>query len=105
MSFKPFLADRVLSLLVGLLGLVLLGPLLLGLAMLVALTTDGPAVILRRVLVEDHPLDTVLLFDTRCRAGDFLRRHKLHLLPALISLVNGRLTVLDVVEIDWTRFH
>lgn len=105
MSFKTLLGDPFVSILLGLVGLMVLWPTLVCLTILVFLTADPPRSIIREVPIDDYPLYTIPIFNTRCRAGGFLRQHSLHALPALLCLLQGRLTALDLVEIDWTQLH
>ncbi len=105
MLFKTLLADPVFSLFVGVFGVILLFPLMIGIATIVALSCDRPRAIVRRFPVDNHPLHTVLLFNTRCRIGGFLRRNSLHSLPVILSLLEGQITALEVVEIDWRQVH
>ncbi len=69
----------------------------------VRLTCDRSQPVLRRQAVDDHPLDTVSLFNTRCRIGGFLKRPPLHALPLLPSLVEGRITALEPIRTDWSK--
>jgi putative addiction module component (TIGR02574 family) len=89
MLFKTLLADPVFSLFVGVFGVILLFPLMIGIAMIVALSCDRPRAIVRRFPVDNHPLHTVLLFNTRCRLGGFLKHTSLHSLPSRSSRSTG----------------
>ncbi len=102
MRFEPLLDDPLVSYFVGLVGLILLWPIMVCVGMLVGLTSDHPRAILRRLPIDDHPLHAVYVFNLRCRVGEFLARHDLHLLPACLSLVLFEVTALDVSRmVDW----
>jgi lipopolysaccharide/colanic/teichoic acid biosynthesis glycosyltransferase len=105
MLFKTVLADPVFSLFLGIFGLILLFPLMLVIAMIVGVSSDRPGAANRRFSVDDHPLHTVLLFNTRCRIGGFLKHLSLHALPVLLSMIEGQVTALELVEIDWRQVH
>ena len=105
MLFKAMLADPVFSLFLGIFGVIFLFPLMIGIGMMVALSAERPRAIFRRFSVDNHPLHTVLLFNTRCRMGRFLRQSTLHSLPVLLSLLEGQITALELVEIDWRQVH
>jgi lipopolysaccharide/colanic/teichoic acid biosynthesis glycosyltransferase len=104
MPYRDLLADPLFSGLIGLVGLLVLFPLLFCVAMIVFFSVDQPRRVLRRVPLDHHPLKTVLLFNTRCRIGELLRRLSLHSLPVILSLFQGQVTMLEVVEIDWREF-
>jgi lipopolysaccharide/colanic/teichoic acid biosynthesis glycosyltransferase len=105
MLLKALLADPVFSLFVGVFGVIFLLPLMLGIAMIVGLSSDRPRAVVRRFPVDNHPLHTVLLFNTRCRIGGFMRRYSLHSLPVILALLDGQITALELIEIDWRQVH
>jgi lipopolysaccharide/colanic/teichoic acid biosynthesis glycosyltransferase len=105
MLFKAMLADPVFSLFLGIFGVIFLSPLMVGIGMMVVVSSERPRAVFRRFSVDNHPLHTVLLFNTRCRIGDFLRHNSLHSLPVLLSLLEGQITALELVEIDWRQVH
>jgi lipopolysaccharide/colanic/teichoic acid biosynthesis glycosyltransferase len=105
MLFKAMLADPVFSLFLGVFGVIFLFPLMLFIAMIVGLSSDRPRAIVRRFPVDNHPLHTVLLFNTRCRIGVVLRRYSLHSLPVILALLDGQITALELIEIDWRQVH
>ena len=105
MLFKSLLADPVFSLFLGVFGVIFLFPLMVGIAMIVGLSCERPRAIVRRFPVDNHPLHTVLLFNTRCRIGGLLKRYSLHSLPVLLGLLHGQITALELVEIDWRQVH
>lgn len=102
MRLDPFLDDPILSCLLGIIGLIVLWPIMACVAILIGLSSDRPLAILRRVPVDDHPLHTVYIFNTRCRIGEWLIRNSLHTLPVLLSLFLGEVTALDIRQMkDW----
>jgi lipopolysaccharide/colanic/teichoic acid biosynthesis glycosyltransferase len=86
--------------------LVLLLPLLLAIAVAIKATSKGPVLVRQRWRGKDGTLSTSYAFRTRTgpRAssgsaaqvtpvGRFLRRHSLHRLPHLISVVTGEISL------------
>lgn len=95
--------DSVLNRAFGILGRVMLWPLPVCVGLAIGVTCDRPRALLRRHPVDHHLLNTVVLFNTRCRFGGFLKRCGRHSLPLLVGLVEGRIMALELVRTDWTR--
>lgn len=102
MKLESLLDNPVFSHAFGLVGMVVLWPVFAGVGLAICLTCDQPRAMLRRHAVDHHPLNMVVLFNTRCRIGGFLERSRLHALPLLLSLVEGRIPALELIRTDWS---
>lgn len=103
MKLELLLGNPIFSLAFGIVGVAMLLPLMIVIALCVAATSDRPRALFRRHSIDNHPLNTVLLFNTRCRIGGVLKRLSLHSLPVLLGLVEGRLTALEFIRTDWSE--
>lgn len=99
MPIEAATGDRVLSRLVGFSGLVLLWPILLAISLAIRLSSGRP--VLGRLAIQDHPPFSGLVFACRGPLRDLLRRTSLLMLPILLDLASGRLTMWDLAEIEW----
>jgi lipopolysaccharide/colanic/teichoic acid biosynthesis glycosyltransferase len=97
--WKAVLNDRGVSYLVGFFGLFLLCPLIVVIALLIRCSSHGA--LAERYWLPDDDRRSVLVFACDGSLGNFLRRTSLRGLPAVISLILGEVTVLELLRLDW----
>jgi hypothetical protein len=99
--FKAVLEDRVLSRLVGLIGLALLWWMMLIIVLAIRLSSDRPA--FEPLRLRDNSRRFVLVFSSDGPLGDFLRRSGLLRLPTLLDLGRGRVTMFELLQLNRGR--
>jgi hypothetical protein len=103
MLMRGLLENRLLGLLFGMLGLFLLWPIIMGITLAILFTCGRSGPLVEEVQARDDPSRSALVFHCDGPLKDCLERHQLLDLPALISLVMGRVTMLELLELDWGR--
>jgi polysaccharide biosynthesis protein PslA len=88
-------------------GLVLLAPVMLTIALVVRATSPGPAIVRIGTRLKDDSIVSIHQFRT-CRVdatqeskfGRLLHKYSLHLLPAIVTVLHGRIRFRDFIDLN-----